>query len=95
MIKGNRVFCDECKKEIEVLSEEDACADIIGHGWSNWRTAHKHLCYPCADKIWKQCGYRESLAIQFAPYETYLADLKMRKIGRGQRYLADARDVVA
>lgn len=95
MITSNRVFCEECKKEIEALSEEDASADIIGHGWSDFKTAQKHLCEPCVERIRKECGYRESIVIYHIPYETYIAELKVRRIGKGQRYLADVRDVVA
>ena len=57
MIKDGKPCCDECKRELEALTEEEAIGDIIGHGWSDWRTAVKHYCYQCAEKILEQVGW--------------------------------------
>jgi len=56
MIKDGKPCCDECKIELEALTEEEAIEDILGHGWSDWRTAIKHYCYQCAEKILEQVG---------------------------------------
>lgn len=43
--------CDICKKPIEDLTEEQAEADMEGHGWSNSRTARSHGCYHCMERF--------------------------------------------
>jgi len=55
--------CDFCRRKIEKLSEDDALGDLIGHGWSDWRTAKKHSCYHCSER----------LPDHNFPYETYFA----------------------
>ncbi len=57
MIRNNKPFCDKCKREIQALTEDDALCDIEGHGWTDWKTADKHLCYGCADKLLKEANY--------------------------------------
>jgi len=54
MLKGGRVFCDECGEEIQAIPEEEAVGDIIGHGWSNYLTANNHVCTSCSTKRWHQ-----------------------------------------
>ena len=87
MIKHDRPFCNNCKKEIQALTEDECLEDICGHGWSNWRTAQVHYCYECSDLLWQPpCGEcethpcergRECWAnppLHIFPYETYYAE---------------------
>lgn len=64
--------------------------DIIGHGWSNWRTAQVHSCYQCSFDLWDPpCGecrtHRCERGIEcwshpplhLFPYETYYAEVNL------------------
>lgn len=63
------LYCDKCHKEIEELTPEEADADLPGHGWSDFNTAHSTKCYDCADR--------------YDEYETYYAGrLKKRYPGK-------------
>lgn len=57
MIKHDKPFCDECGKELKALTEEEALNEILGCGWVDWKTAHKHYCHNCSEKICKKVGY--------------------------------------
>lgn len=48
--KKGKLCCDICKKEIEELDEEEALADMEGHGWVDVKTAHEFLCYHCLER---------------------------------------------
>ena len=54
MLKNKSVFCDECGREILYLTEEEACADFPGHGWSNVLTAKDHICTTCSINKWEE-----------------------------------------
>lgn len=85
-----KVFCDSCKKQMVALNEEEACEDIIGHGWTNYHTAQNHICFTCSEKDMKRAGYPPcgicynkkrceygdcwATPPQTYPYETYYAD---------------------
>ena len=61
MEKDNKLYCDFCKRRIEMLTQEQALNDLPGHGWTDWKTAHKHSCMDCPD----------DLPEHNFPYETY------------------------
>jgi len=87
MLIAGHVFCDNCKEELQRLTEEECLNDWIPHGWTKWRTADKHYCYECSDKLWDPpCGEcrtqpctrgRDCWAsppLHIFPYETYYAE---------------------
>lgn len=49
-IKPKLIRCGVCGKFIEALTEEEALADMEGHGWTNMHTAHERVCYHCANR---------------------------------------------
>jgi len=57
MISNGKPLCNECEREIEALTLEEQMEDIFPHGWSNWRTAHKHYCFDCSNLICKKVNY--------------------------------------
>jgi hypothetical protein len=57
LIKSDKPYCDECGKELRTLSEDECLDDIMSHGWTKWRSAIKHYCYDCSDKIEEKIGY--------------------------------------
>jgi len=53
MIKGSKVFCDNCKKRMMALSEDECLEDCTPHGWSDYRTASVHFCENCHWEIFE------------------------------------------
>lgn len=74
MIIRGQPHCDECKQRLEKLTntecERDAEEHMIYHGWTNWKTAHKHYCFSCKSAISEEF---DCLPLHLFPYETYLA----------------------
>ena len=62
--KGN-LRCDFCRRVIEKLDEEEALGDmsLVGHGWTDWKTAKVHACEHCALRAHPS----------HIPYESYIA----------------------
>ena len=62
--KGN-LRCDWCHQVIDKLTEEQALGDLnlVGCGWSDWKTAYNHACSFCAVRLHESA----------IPYETYIA----------------------
>ncbi len=52
--RRDRLYCDECHEEIKAYTEEQVLADIGGGGWSDYKTAQKHICQTCADARWQR-----------------------------------------
>lgn len=87
VLKNGVPFCDKCGRELVALTEAEALADIMGHGWTDWRTAAVHYCFKCSDELWQPpCGECEthpckrgrdcwaSPPLHLFPYETYFAN---------------------
>lgn len=87
MLKNNKPFCDLCKREMEIISEEDGEPCGFPHD-----KAHEHVCSECHEALFdlawdrrdpcgecetkpcergRDCWYQPSLGLV---YETYFAD---------------------
>jgi len=86
-------ICTHCGREIKRLTFEEQMNDIMGHGWSDWHTAHVHSCYQCyndygsppCDECYSHrcergidCWWYPPLHL--FPYETYLAEVNLEEL---------------
>lgn len=92
MLKDGKPFCDECGKEMRIVSDEEAERTGEPNGFG--LPAHAHVCNECFDALhhaaWEDrdpCGECETQPCKRGrdcwfepnigyPYETYFADLK-------------------